>query len=58
MTSKRDNVYTVAHERNIKKCDSSPACCAGRLDPDEIVAAANQAGKQLGIDEVVCLRYA
>jgi predicted AlkP superfamily pyrophosphatase or phosphodiesterase len=26
---------------------------AGRLDPDEIVAAANQAGKQLGIDEVV-----
>ena len=26
---------------------------AGRVDPDEIVAAANQAGKQLGIDEVV-----
>ena len=26
---------------------------AGRLDPDEIVAAANQAGQQLGIDEIV-----
>jgi len=26
---------------------------AGRLDPDEIVAAANQAGKQFGIDEIV-----
>jgi predicted AlkP superfamily pyrophosphatase or phosphodiesterase len=26
---------------------------AGRLDPDEIVAVANQAGQQLGVDEVV-----
>jgi predicted AlkP superfamily pyrophosphatase or phosphodiesterase len=30
---------------------------AGRLVPDEIVAAANQAGKQLGIDEVVRFFY-
>ncbi len=30
---------------------------AGRLDPDEIVAMANKAGKELGIDEIVHLFF-
>jgi predicted AlkP superfamily pyrophosphatase or phosphodiesterase len=30
---------------------------AGRLDPDEIVAAANQAGRKFGVDEIVRFFY-
>ena len=30
---------------------------AGRLDPDEIVAAANQAGQKLGVDDIVRFFY-